>query len=318
MFSHLRFARVHLLAAIALLAGCGVEGENRSPVVAATVNNAEISVHQVSRMVGPEGRLEEPQGGPDDVAVLERLIDQELIVQKARQRHLERDPEVAQELEASRREILVRAYLDRAVGPVDGPSEEEIRDFYNANPALFEARRIYELEEIVVQMESGHFEALQMVVSDTRGLDGVLDWLKERGLVVQTTKAVRAAEQLPIESLDAFARMQRGRVVVSSTPTGARLIHLVSARSEPLDIAAARPLIEEYLMNDRMVEAARAELARLRGSARILYGDDFTQGESAQSVGSASPKVQDGAAEGALDPSEPVQAAFERGVAGLK
>lgn len=318
MFSHLPLERVHLLAVIVLLAGCGVDGESRNPAVAATVNNAEISAQQLSRMASPQGRILLPAGGQDDLAVLERLIDEELIVQKALQRHLERDPEVARELEASRRGILVRAYLDRVVGPVEASSAQEIQAFYDAHPALFSARRIYELQEIVVQLEGGHFEALRTVVAGARGLEGVLDWLNERGLVVQATKAVRAAEQLPIERLEAFARMRSGQVALSSTPTGARLIHLVSARSEPLDIAAAGPLIEEYLMNHRMVEAARAELARLRGSARIQYGNDFTPSESAQSASSGSPKVSDGAAKSALDPSEPVQAAFERGVAGLK
>lgn len=316
MSSHLRLERVHLLAAIVLLAGCGVDGESRSPVVAATVNNAAISVEQVSRMASQEGRLVLPR--QDDVAALERLIDQELIVQKALQRHLERDPEVARELQASRRGILVRAYLDRVVGPVEAPSEQEIQAFYDAHPALFEARRIYELQELIVQLESGHVEALRTVVAGARGLDGVLHWLNERGLVVQATKAVRAAEQLPIDSLEGFARMQSGQVVLASTLTGARVVHLVSARSEPLDIAAARPLIEEYLMNDRMLEAARAELVSLRASARIQYGSGFTEGGSAQSADAASPTVSDGTVEGAAVSNEPVQAAFKRGVAGLK
>lgn len=266
-----------------------------------------------------EGPLAQPRGAQHGVAALERLIDQELIVQKALQRHLERDPEVAREIEVSRRAILVRAYLDRVVGPVTPPSDEEIQVFYDANPALFGKRRIYELQEIVVQLESRHFEALEAMVSDARGLEEVKSWLSASGLPFQATSAVRAAEQLPIDSLDEFARMRSGELVLTSTPTGAQMIHLVSARSEPLDIAAARPLIEDYLMNRRMLEDARAELARLRGSARILYGDEVTQSDSAQSVSSASPKVSHGTAKGVLDPrDEPVQAAFERGVAGLK
>lgn len=318
MSSRLRLERAHLFAAIALLAGCGADGEGHSPVVAATVNNAQISVHEVSRMAALEGPLAQPRGAPDDVAALERLIDRELIVQKARQRHLERDPEVAREIEVSRRAILVRAYLDRVVGPVTPPSDEEIQVFYDANPALFGKRRIYELQEIVVQLESRHFEALQAMVSDARGLEEVKSWLSARGLPFQATSAVRAAEQLPIDSLDEFARMRSGELVLTSTPNGAQMIHLVSARSEPLDLAAARPLIEDYLMNQKMRDGARAELARLRGSARIQYGAGFAQGGGAQSADAAVAKVSAGTVEEAPVASEPVQAAFERGVAGLK
>jgi EpsD family peptidyl-prolyl cis-trans isomerase len=287
---------------IIVLAGCSSDDEIRNPGVAAKVNNAEISVHQVHRLLGPEGGPGR-SGGQEEVLALERLIDQELIVQKARQRHLERDPEVARELEASRREILVRAYLDRVVGPASAPTEEEVRAFFEANPALFAERRVYELQEIAVQLGSEPFEALQ---------EAVVDWLDDKGLAFRVAKVVRAAEQLPIDRLDDFARMHRGQVTLSPAPDGGQVIHLVGVRREPMDFDTARPVIEAYLRNDRMVEAARAELARLRGAARIRYGGDFIPGAEARGDQPASGEAS------ASGGREPIKAAFERGVAGLK
>jgi EpsD family peptidyl-prolyl cis-trans isomerase len=309
----LRMERIHLFFALILLAGCSGDDAGRNPGVAAKVNNAEISVEQVQRMVVPENGLD----GQEGLETLERLIDQELMVQKARQRHLERDPEVARELEAARREILVRAYLDRVVGPAAPPSEAEINAFFLAHPALFEKRRIYELQEIVVQLEGVQFEALQAVVSRSRSVDEVLQWMSGKSLGFRTTKAVRAAEQLPLESLDSFARMRNGEIALAPTSTGAQMIHLVRARSEPLDLMAARPLIEEYLTNDRMVEAARAELTRLRGSARIQYGARFAREEGRQGA-QAGLSMMARESPAAKVSGEPIKAAFERGVAGLR
>lgn len=311
MLSLLCLRRTFLSGAVIVLAGCSADDENRNPGVAAKVNNAEISVNQVKRLLGPEG---EP-GGQEDLLALERLIDQELIVQKARQRHLERDPEVARELEASRREILVRAYLDRVVGPASPPTEEEVRAFYEANPALFAERRIYELQEISVQLGSESVEALQVVVSGSRSLKDVVDWLNDKGLAFQVAKVVRAAEQLPIDRLDDFARMRRGQVTLLPASLGGKVIHLAGVRREPLEFDAARPFIEDYLRNDRMVEAARAELARLRGSARIQYGGDFIPEADARRDQPASGEEAEASAPGG---SEPIKAAFERGVAGLR
>ena len=311
MLSLFRLRRTFLSGAVIVLAGCSADDENRNPGVAAKVNNAEISVNQVKRLLGPEG---EP-GGQEDILALERLIDQELIVQKARQRHLERDPEVARELEASRREILVRAYLDRVVGPASPPSEEEIRAFYEANPALFAERRIYELQEISIQLGSEPVEALQAVVSGSRSLKDVVDWLNDRGLAFQVAKVVRAAEQLPTDRLDDFARMRRGQVTLLPASAGGQVVHLAGVRREPLEFEAARPFIEDYLRNDRMVEAARAELARLRGSARIQYGGDFIPEADARRDQPASGEEHEASAQGG---SGPIKAAFERGVAGLR
>lgn len=314
MFSPLHLERIRILGAVVLLAGCGAGDENRNPVVAAKVNDAEISVDQLRRLLDADAQGEAGR----DAQVLERLIDQELIVQRARQRHLERDPEVARELEAARREILVRAYLARVVGPASPPTEEAIRAFHTANPALFSERRIYELRQVAVRLGREPFEALQAEVRAARSLDEVLGWLKAQGVAFQVTDTVRAAEQLPIDSLEGFARMQRGQMALSPTPGGALLVQLVNARRAPLDLAAAQPLIEDYLRNDSMAEAARAELARLRGSARIVYGARLVgeaQGAHDTPAADEGPNVSTGST---LVTSEPIKAAFERGVAGLR
>src|SRR5258705_3668177 len=66
---------------------------------------------------------------------LEHVIDRELLVQKALEAGLERDPLVAHSLESARRQILAQAWLERRAGGA-AARPEEVRAFYGENPAL--------------------------------------------------------------------------------------------------------------------------------------------------------------------------------------
>src|SRR5204862_383963 len=114
-----------LLALLALLAlgACG-KGDGKKPAtqVAAKVNSEEISVHQVNRVIERLARADPGRATPGQV--LERIIDEELLVQKAREAKLDRDPRVVQAIQDSQRHILVQAYVDKAIGAARSTPEE--------------------------------------------------------------------------------------------------------------------------------------------------------------------------------------------------
>ena len=73
-------------------------------------------------------------------------------MQKADELKLDRDPRVVQQLEAARREIVARAYLEK-VGEARQPSPRprRSRSTTTTSPALFKDRRIYSLQEIAIE-----------------------------------------------------------------------------------------------------------------------------------------------------------------------
>ncbi|MCC4116425.1 EpsD family peptidyl-prolyl cis-trans isomerase [Aromatoleum toluclasticum] len=258
---------VVLLSAFFLNACSKGEAEGKPAFeVIAKVNEQAIQANELNSIAA----LASSQGTPEEGA-LERLIDQELMVQQARERRLDRDPRVLQSFEAAQREILARAYLEQVTGQVAPPSDEEIAAFHAANPELFARRRIYSLQELEIRLPPERFEELERVSARAAGLHEVKEWLTREGIEFQLAAAVKPAEQLPLESLKGFARMRDGQMVLSRTPAGALLVHLVSARAQPLDAGAARPMIERYLANARKSALAKAELERLRDGARIEY-----------------------------------------------
>ncbi|BAL23273.1 EpsD family peptidyl-prolyl cis-trans isomerase [Azoarcus sp. KH32C] len=258
---------IALIAVFALNACSKGEADGRPafPVVA-KVNEQEIQANELSSMLAHGAPPGMEQG-----AALEQLIDQELMVQRARERRLDRDPRVLQSFEAAQREILARAYLEQVTGQTEPPSDAQIAGFYAAHPELFAQRRIYSLQELEISLPVERFAELHRMTERAGGLQGVMDWLARERIPFELANAVKPAEQLPLESLKGFARMKDGQMVLTATETGALLVQLASSRLQPLDEASARPMIERYLVNERKVALAKAEVERLRDAARIEY-----------------------------------------------
>ena len=120
MYSTLKLkAALAMILAVMILAACGKGSDKTSAQVAAKVNKKEISVHQIDFMLSRAGQIPQEQIKPASRKALEQLIDQELMVQKATETKLDRDPAVMQTIEASRRQILAQAYLTKPITPED-------------------------------------------------------------------------------------------------------------------------------------------------------------------------------------------------------
>jgi EpsD family peptidyl-prolyl cis-trans isomerase len=265
-----------------LLAGCGPGAGSKDAgttagKLAAKVNGTEITMQQL-------GSSRSPGGPASPLQALDQVIDRELLVQRALEAKLERDPQVAQALEESRREVLAQAWLDRAAAARAKPSAEEVRAFYEENPALFAQRRIYKLRELTVTGEAALRDPLlsqiRAELSGARDLEDVAGWLRWRNLRVSAvTGTTQAAEHLPLGYLPQLARMKDGEFAVFPGGAGAAgsatVVQLVHAEDAPLAEREAASLIEQFLSGRKRLELAAAEVKRLRGAASIEYVGDF-------------------------------------------
>ena len=150
-----------LPAAVLVLAACGGSRTRPASQTAAKVNKDEITVHQINFVLQQQRNLRPEQADAASKQILERLIDQQLAVQKADDLKLDRDPRVVQQLEAAHREILARAYLERVGEAATKPTPEEIKKYYDDKPALFKDRRIYSIQEIAIEAKPEQVQALR-------------------------------------------------------------------------------------------------------------------------------------------------------------
>jgi EpsD family peptidyl-prolyl cis-trans isomerase len=272
-----RASLLAIVATAALLAACGGDKGDKASQTAAKVNKEEITVHQINFVLQRQPGLKPEQAEAASRQVLERLIDQELAVQKALEQKLDRDPRVVQQVEAAKREIIARAYVERVGESVSKPGNDEIAKYYVEKPALFKDRRIYSLQEVQIEAKPEQFEAIRTKLAAAKNLNEFAEYLKANDIRFAGNQAVRAAEQLPLASLDAISKMKDGDSMLSQTPNGLAVLFLVGSRSQPVDETRARPAIEAFLMNQRKGEAAQKDIKALRESSKIEYVGKFAE-----------------------------------------
>jgi EpsD family peptidyl-prolyl cis-trans isomerase len=243
-------------------------GQSGGAQIAAKVNGAEILVHQVKSATG----------GVSSQA-LERIIDRELLVQKALEAGIERDPLIAQSIDHARRQILAQAWVERSAGQGAKATPDEVKSFYAENAALFSQRRVYRLQELAVSAPAELVDVLRAEAARARNLDDVAAWLHARNAKFSEVSLTQPAEQLPLRYLPQLARMKEGEIAVFLAPMGASVIQLVHAEDAALTEQQAAPVIEQFLAGRKRMEVAAAEVRRLRDRARIEYVGEFRSGK---------------------------------------
>jgi len=277
-----------LAVSAALLAGCGGDKKDKAASqTAVKVNKDEITVHQINFVLQQQRGLKPEQVEPATRQILERLIDQQLALQKADDLKLDRDPRVVQQLEAARREIIARAYVEKVGEAATKPTPEEIKKYYDDKPALFSDRRIYSIQEIAIEAKPEQVPELREKLGAAKNINEFVEYLKSKDYKFAGNQAVRAAEQLPLNSLDAFARMKDGQAMVVPAANGIQVVLLAGSRSQPVTLEQAKPAIEQFLLNDRKRKLAEDEMKSLRAAAKIEYIGKFA--EAAASAPAAAP-----------------------------
>ncbi|MCP5271711.1 MAG: peptidyl-prolyl cis-trans isomerase, EpsD family [Burkholderiaceae bacterium] len=305
-----------LIACSLLLAACGDKKEKSASQTAAKVNKEEITVHQINFVLQQQRGLRPEQADAASRQILERLIDQELAVQQADALKLDRDPRVVQQLEAVKREVLARAYAEKVGEAASRPTPEDIKAYYDANPALFAERRVYSLQELRIEAPADQVGGLRERLQASKNINEFVEYLRSAGLRFNANQAVRAAEQLPLASLKAFAQMKDGQAVFNATPNGALVIVLAGSRSQPVGEEQARPAIEQFLLNQRKRELLEQDRKRLRADATVQYVGKFAEGtppaaDAASAPGDAGLPTLAPAGDAALPPAGPASAGLD-------
>lgn len=303
-----------LTSALVALAGCGGRTESQpASQVAARVGSYEITVHQVSAELARLGNAAGDQVRQAGALALERLIDQELMVAQAEEQKIDRDPTVMAAVDAVRREVLSRAYVERLTALTATPSSAEVQRFYLENPELFSKRRLYALRELRVSVPAGREGDIRTTTDKAATLDEVAAWLRREQIPFKSDSGVRPAEDLPLDALKRLATMREGQLGVLSSPGALLIVQVIGAREQPVDEASAAPLIERYLTNRTREKVAREALRDLRQRAAIEYVGEFDpKGRTAE----AAPAPEDPATTPATQALSPT--ALDRGVGGLR
>ena len=269
---------VSVLLMTVTLVACGDnngESKKSDTQVVAKVNGDEISIHQVNLQLGRVGKVDEAQSKAISQQIVTKLVDQQLLKQKAVEEKLDRDPRVLQILEASKSEILAQAYLEKISIKAKKPTTAEIDTFYTEHPELFEKRRLFKLQELVIQASSDKFAEIEAGVKDIKNINEVATWLKDHQVQFTANSNVRAAEQLPSNLLKVLQPLADGELLLVKTDRALNVVHLAASQSQPITRDKATPVIEQYYLNLNKTNLIKDEMKALKDQAKIEYVGAF-------------------------------------------
>lgn len=276
------------LACAALVCGCSAKDgatPEAASQVAAKVDGTEISVHQINYVLT---RSKLSADNPEAAKalrkqILDKLIDQQLLVEKAVEDKLDRSPDVQMGIEAARKDVLADAYLQQINGAATKPDDSEVRAYYTDHPELFSKRRIYQLLEISypVNTPPDVQAAIKAGVDSGKSADETLKVLSARGVEVAKTDTQRSSEQISLELLPRVYRLNPGQGLVASGPQTVTVLYVKSYEEAPLAQAAALPRIAQFLTNQNLSQNVGALVKNLRSKAKVDYVGEFASADAA-------------------------------------
>ena len=199
------YKKVSTLFIAVCLVACGKTQEApASTQVAAKVDKSEISILQINQVMKSAGSVTSENAKQIRLQVLEKLIEQQLLLNKAVDEKVDRTPEVLTAIEAAKREIITQAYVQNLVAKSVKVSNIDIKKYFDAQPGLFTNRKIYAIQDVGVEKKDGLADAIMndlsahgvfvritstqlcMLIKGTMQQDSKVITLESRGVLAET------------------------------------------------------------------------------------------------------------------------------------
>ena len=277
MSSRARIGAVALAAMAAIaLSGCGQKKDVASAdasggEVVARVNGDELTANQLTIALQKQRGMRPDAGDAASKQVLDQLIDEQIVAQKAVAAKLDKDPKVVAQIEAARRDILARRFIESAAETAGKPVDDAVQKFYDSRPKLFAERKVYTLQRVDIQAPDDRRTDVDAHVQSLKTSAELTDWLKAQKLPFTTKQEQDASEQLPSTVLDKVATLEDGESMVVPSQFGVSALTLVSSASAPKTLADARPAIEQFLSSQGRRELIMNLQKTIRDGAKVEY-----------------------------------------------
>jgi EpsD family peptidyl-prolyl cis-trans isomerase len=292
-------AAVLALCMVTALSACGKK-EQKSGQALVSVNGEEITALQLNEELQRSG-VQPAQQEAASKQLLEALIDRQLLQNEAARDKTDRDPKVVQAIERAKALIIAQAYMQKRVGVIARPSKSEVQAYFDKHPEFFSQRKQFDMRQLVIATKDMSDE-LKKAMDGAKSIDEVAAWLDTHQVKYTRNQVSRTTADLAPELGAKLLAMPKGQLFIIREGERSLLISIADVKDAPVTVEVAGPQIEQYLMNAKSKEAAAAEIARLRGAAKIEYfGKNAPPAAAPAAAPATSNSAADANAHGAAD-----------------
>ena len=251
--------------------------KNADTQVVAIVNGEEITIHQVNFQLSRLGQMNEAQSKLASKQVLTRLVEMQLLKQQAIEQKMDKNPVLLQALESSKDQMLAQAYLESMMAKAPKPSNTEIDTFFKEHPELFENRRVFKLDELVVSIDKQKIAEAEISLKNVNTIKDVAAWIKEKDYPYNVNTAVKEAEAIPSDMLKKLQILKDGEIMLMPMNGALHVIHVAASKTVPISRANATPIIQQYFTNQNKSNVAKQEMLALNEKAKIEFVGTFAE-----------------------------------------
>lgn len=303
----------------AALAACGEResGAGKPGQAIASVNGEEITTLQLNE------ELQRASVAPANQQAASRqlvrvLVDRQLLLHEAEKEKLDRDPKVMQAIERAKALIIAQAYMQKHMGSQARPTRAEVEAYFAAHPEFFSKRRAFDMQQLVIATRDLTPDARKAAESSA-SLEELAAWFDANKIKYARNRVTRSTADMPPALSARLIAMQDGQIFAVREGERSLLVSIAEVRDAPVTVDVAAPQIEKFLINKRNKDAAEAELARLRSTARIEYLNKDLAPDAATATPAAAQVPAAGSSAAVPAAAQAAEkAALERGVAGLE
>lgn len=264
-----------------ILVGCSGESEDpKGPTqVAVKVNGEEVTVHELNSYlsrVSVAGKSEEELEAIK-AGVLNKLIEQTLLIQASKEAELDRKPEVLSAIQVAKDKVLVDSYMQRMLQGVPSSSVKEIKEFYDESSLIFAERKYFVYEQFLISGDKEFVEKLVTkikLIDDIKGFKKLLD---TESIEFKYGKFFKTSEQLPRPLLKPMNSIKSGDIGLLRMPDGLIVLALKESHDEPISYEKAKVLIERQLLKKKQQQAANRVLESLKTKATVEYSPGYDE-----------------------------------------
>lgn len=248
--------------------------------VLATVNGKPITAADVEFALQGAGSHQRQETPTDSKAVLDNIILQELIYQKAKQTGVDADPayqedlrRIETEVNAFKRKRLTDVFLRQQTQNIQ-ISDEQARAYFTANAAQF--RTVYSLSQILRRNEGA-------IKDDLKALEQGVPFEKvaakqypnlPSGMNSPWDLGDMRFKQLPAEWKSVISGLKKGQHsgIIRGPNNRFWIIKLKDKREDKtVTFESAKPMIIEMMKQEKAQQSRDALIQDLRNKARIVY-----------------------------------------------